>query len=81
MQCVTQRGSSQTCCSVRVVAYIIMRPVWRLVPRPSSVQVGSARSVKCARLAGGSFFSPFMSDSDAMSNILHNIYIVFNRHL
>lgn len=28
-----------------------MRPVWRLVPRLSSGQDGSARSVKCARLA------------------------------
>lgn len=54
VQCVTQQGSSQTCCSVRVVANIIMRPVWRLVPRPSSGPDGSVQSVKCARLAGAS---------------------------
>lgn len=52
MQYVTRQESSQTCCSVRVVAYIIMRPAWRLVPRPSSGQDGSAQSVKCARHAG-----------------------------
>ena len=52
--CVTQRVSSQTCCSVRVVAYIIMQLVLRLVPHPSSGQDGNAQSVKCARLAGKS---------------------------
>lgn len=52
MQYVTRQESSQTYCSVRVVANIIMRPAWRLVPRPSSGQDGSAQSVKCARHAG-----------------------------
>lgn len=52
MQYVTRQESSQTYCSVRVVANIIMRPAWRLVPRPSSGQGGSAQSVKCARHAG-----------------------------
>lgn len=56
VQCVTQQGSSQTCCFVRVVAYIITLPVWRLVPRPFSGQDGSAQSVKCARHAGESNF-------------------------
>lgn len=55
MLCVTRRGSSQTCCSVRVVANIIMQRVWRLVPHPSSGQVGSAQIVKCARLAGKAY--------------------------
>lgn len=54
MQCVTRRGSSWICCSVRVVVSIIMQPVWRLVPRPSSGQDGSAQSVKCVRRAGES---------------------------
>lgn len=54
MLCVTRRGSSRTCCSVRVVANIIMQRVWRLVPHPSSGQGGSAQIVKCARLAGKS---------------------------
>lgn len=54
MLCVTRLGSSQTCCSVRVVANIIMQCVWRLVPHPSSGQGGSAQIVKCARLAGKS---------------------------
>lgn len=54
MQCVTQWGSSQACCSARVVANITTQHVWRLVPRPSSGQDGSAQSVKCARLAGQS---------------------------
>lgn len=52
MQYVTQQGSSQICCSVRVVANIIMQPVWRLVPRPSSGQGGNVQIVKYARLAG-----------------------------
>lgn len=56
VQCVTQWGSSQICSSVRVVGYIIMQPVWRLVPHPSSGQDGNAQSVKCARLAGESVF-------------------------
>lgn len=75
MQCVTLRGSSWTCCSVRVVANIIMRPVWRLVPRPSSGQDGSAQSVKCARLAGESKHVnktvPYASDS-YVPNALHD---------
>lgn len=54
MLCVTRLGSSQTCCSVRVVANIIMQRVWRLVPHPSSGQGGSAQIVKCVRLAGKS---------------------------
>lgn len=72
MQFVTQQGSSQTCCSVRVVANIIMRPVWRLVPRPSSGQDGSAQSVKCVRLAGESSLENQTvlnaSDSDVVTN-------------
>lgn len=52
MQYATRQENSQTCCSVRVVANIIMRPAWRLVPRPSSGQDGSVQSVKYARLAG-----------------------------
>lgn len=81
MQCVTQRGSSRTCCSVRVVANIIMRPVSRLVPRPSSGQDGSAQSVKCARLAGESRHMSqivlYTNDSNVMPNVLHGIYIIF----
>lgn len=76
MLCVIQRGSSRTCCSVRVVANIIMRPVWRLVPRPSSGQVGSAQSVKCARLAGESDCTIYYNDSDVRPHVLHDIYIV-----
>lgn len=52
VQCATQQGISQTCSSVRVVAYITMLPVWKLGPHLSSVQVGNVLSVKCARLAG-----------------------------
>lgn len=52
VQYATRQESSQTCCSVRVVANIIMRPAWRLVPHPSSGQDGSVQSVKCARRAG-----------------------------
>lgn len=52
MQCATQQGISQTCSSVRVVAYITMLPVWKLGPHLSNVQVGNVLSVKCARLAG-----------------------------
>lgn len=54
MQYVTRLESSQTYCSVRVVANIIMRPAWKLVPRPSSGQDGSVQSVKYARHAGAS---------------------------
>lgn len=72
MQCVTQQGSSQTCCSVRVVANIIMRPVWKLVQRPSSGQDGSAQSVKCARLAGMSSLDNqtvlYKGDADVRTN-------------
>lgn len=52
MPYVIRQESSQTYCSVRVVANIIMRPAWRLVPRPSSGQDGSVQSVKYARHAG-----------------------------
>lgn len=54
MQYATRQENSQTYCSVRVVANIIMRPAWRLVPRPSSGQDGSVQSVKYARHAGAS---------------------------
>lgn len=77
MQCVIQQGNSQTCCSVRVVANIIMRPVWRLVRRPSSGQDGSAQSVKCARLAGTSSLDnqTVLCASDA--DVRRNTLIVF----
>lgn len=79
-QCVTQQGSSQTCCSVRVVANITMRPVWRSVPRPSSGPDGSARSVKCARLAGASSLENqtvlYASCSDVVIHHFHGIDIV-----
>lgn len=52
MQCATQLGSSQNCFSARAVVYIIMQPVWKLVPHLFSEQDGSALSAKCARLAG-----------------------------
>lgn len=95
MQCVTQRGSSQTCCSVRVVANIIMQPVLRLVPRPSKGQAGSAQSVKCVRLAGKSncresftiiiiiMKCTIIVNQMWSLNILHYIYIIliFLRHL
>lgn len=72
MQCVTQQGNSQTCCSVRVVANIIMRPVWKLVQRPSSGQDGSAQSAKCARRAGMSSLDSqtvlYKGDADVRTN-------------
>lgn len=63
----TQQESSQTCCSVRVVANIIMRPAWRLVPRLSSGQDGSVQSVKCARHAGVSMLQ------NQLIIVVHNV--------
>lgn len=83
MQYVTHRESSQTYCSVRVVANIIMRPAWKLVPRPSSGQDGSVQSVKYARHAGASILKnqPVIS-ADTVSEcgivfiIFKDIYIL-----
>lgn len=79
MQCVTQRGSSQTCCSVRVVANIIMRPVLRLVLLPSRGLGGSAQSVKCVRLAGESNCSDY-NNNTLMAIVLYFFFLSVISH-
>lgn len=83
MQYVTRQESSQTYCSVRVVANIIMRPAWRLVPRPSSGQDGSVQSVKYARHAGVSILknqpvisADTVSECGIIFTVCKNIYIL-----
>lgn len=73
MLCVTRQGSLQTYSSVRVVANIIMQHVWRLVPLPSSGQGGSARIVKCARLAGMSGLKLYSSSASS-----HHARVMFS---
>lgn len=75
MQYVTRQESSQTYCSVRVVANIIMRPAWRSVPHPSSGQDGSVQSVKCARHAGVSSVQ-ILSDHCIVFTVFKDIYIL-----
>lgn len=54
-RCATLQVISLTCFSARAVAYIIMQPVWTLVPHQFCEQDGSVQSVKCVRPAGLSF--------------------------